>query len=204
PKPTLGLASQHLRTLIPKDSDLRLHLIGHSAGSIILGHLLDQLGAQSLTAQTCSLYAPACTVRFALEHYRLAIEAGVLGRQALSFDILSDPRELGDSVGPYGKSLLYLVSRALEDHHKTPILGLASIWSRKPGDPKTADALGGPELAGEVDKWLAFWGPGARPRELSAPSVSDGRESIPAAHGCFDNHWGTITRTLALLLRRQT
>ena len=203
PKPTLGLASQHLRALIPKDSDLRLHLVGHSAGSIILGHLLDQLGTQSLTAQTCSLYAPACTVRFALDHYRPAIEAGVLGRQALSFDILSDPRELGDSVGPYGKSLLYLVSRALEDHHKTPILGLASIWSRKPGDPKTADALGGPELAGEVDKWLAFWGPGARPRELSAPSVSDGRESIPAAHGCFDNDRDTITRTLARILGRE-
>ena len=202
PSPTLGLAAEHLRTLIPRDSDLRLHLIGHSAGSIILGYLLDELGAQSLTAQTCSLYAPACTVRFALDHYRPAIEAGVLGRQALSLDILSDGRELGDTVGPYGKSLLYLVSRALEDHHKTPILGLASIWARKAGDARTTDALGGPDLAGEVDKWLTFWGAGPRPRELSAPSVSDGRESIPASHGCFDNDRDTITRTLGRILDR--
>jgi papain like protease len=203
PSPTLGLAAQHLRTLIPKDSGLRVHLIGHSAGSILLGHLLDQFSAQSLTAQTCSLYAPACTVRFALDHYRPAIEAGVLGRQALSLDILSDARERADSVGPYGKSLLYLVSRALEDHHKMPILGLASIWARKAGDARTTDALGGPDLAGEVDKWLAFWGPGPRPRELSAPSVSDGRESIPASHGCFDNDRDTITRTLARILGRE-
>ena len=203
PNPTLGLAAQHLRTLIPKNSDVRLHLVGHSAGSIILGHLLDLLPAHSLTAQTCSLYAPACTVRFALDHYRPAIEAGVLGRPALSFDILSKERELGDSVGPYGKSLLYLVARALEDHHKTPILGMASVWARRAGDAKTTDALGGPRLAGEVDKWLAFWGAGTRPRELSAPSVSDGRVSIPASHGCFDNDRDTLTRTLARILGRE-
>jgi hypothetical protein len=142
-------------------------------------------------------------VGFALDHYRPAIEGGVLGRQALSFDILSDARELADTVGPYGKSLLYLVARALEDHHKTPILGMASVWARKAGDAKTTDALGGPELAGEVDKWLAFWGTATRPRELSAPSVSDGLESIPASHGCFDNDRDTITRTLARILGRE-
>jgi hypothetical protein len=202
PRPTLGLTAEHLRTLIPKESDLRLHLIGHSAGSILLGHLLDMFRSVSLSAQTCSLYAPACTVRFALEHYRPAIESGVLGRQAVALDILSNERELADAVGPYGKSLLYLVSRALEDHHNSPILGMARVWARKPGDPKTAEALGGPELAGEVDKWLAFWGAG-RPRELAAPSVSDGRQSIPAAHGSFDNDRDTITRTLTRILGRE-
>jgi hypothetical protein len=202
PSPPWDSPRRYLRALIPKDSDLRLHLIGHSAGSIILGHLLDQLGAQSLTAQTCSLFAPACTVRFALEHYRPAIEAGVLGRQALSLDILSDGRELGDAVGPYGKSLLYLVSRALEDHHKTPILGLASSGPARratlaPPTPSVA-----PTLPARSDKWLTFWGPGPRPRELSAPSVSDGRVSIPASHGCFDNDRDTITRTLGRILGR--
>ena len=78
PRPTLGLTAEHLRTLIPADSDLRLHLIGHSAGAILLGHLLDMLRTVGLSGQTCSLYAPACTVRFALDHYRPAIEAGVL------------------------------------------------------------------------------------------------------------------------------
>ncbi|HKZ04639.1 MAG TPA: C1 family peptidase [Methylomirabilota bacterium] len=202
PRPTLGLAAEHLRTLVPKDSERELHLIGHSAGAILLGHFLDLLPGASLSARTCSLFAPACTVRFALDHYLPAIESGVLGRQALSLDILSDERELGDSVGPYGKSLLYLVSRALEDRHKTPILGMASVWTRRAGDATTADALGGPELAGEVDKWLAFWGAGNRPRELSAPSVSNGPASIPSAHGCFDNDRDTITRTLARILGR--
>jgi Papain family cysteine protease len=202
PRPTLGLTAEHLRTLIPKDLPFRLHLIGHSAGAILLGHLLDMLRAVALPAQTCSLYAPACTVRFAREHYQPAIEAGILGRQAVAVDILSDERELADSVGPYGKSLLYLVSRALEDHHKMPILGMANVWARKAGDAKSVDQLGGAELAGEVDKWLAFGGVG-RPRELAAPSVSNGRASIPSCHGCFDNDRDTITRTLARILGKE-
>jgi Papain family cysteine protease len=202
PNPTLGLTAAHLQALVADDAAVRLHLIGHSAGAIMLGHFLDLLPAASLRAETCSLYAPACTVRFALDHYRPAIEAGVIGRQALSLDILSDARELGDTVGPYGKSLLYLVARALEDHHKTPVLGMASVWARKAGDPASTGGLGGAELAGEVDKWLAFWGAGNRPRELSAPSVSDGRVSIPASHGCFDNDRDTVTRTLTRILGR--
>ena len=95
----------------------------------------------------------------------------------MTLDILSDERELADSVGPYGKSLLYLVSRALEDHHKTPILGMANVWARRPADAASTETLGGAELAGDVDKWLAFWGAG-RPRELSSPTVSNGREPI--------------------------
>jgi hypothetical protein len=201
PRATLALTAEHLQTLIGQASELRLHLIGHSAGAILLGHLLDTLRAAALSAQTCSLYAPACTVSFALAHYRPAIEAGVLGRQAVTLDILSGERELADSVGPYGKSLLYLVSRALEDRHKTPILGMDCVWSRKPGDKASTDTLGGAELAGEVDKWLAFWG-AARPTLLSTPTVSNGPEAIPAAHGCFDNDRDTITRTLTRILGR--
>jgi hypothetical protein len=119
----------------------------------------------------------------------------------VTLDILSGERELADSVGPYGKSLLYLVSRALEDRHKTPILGMDCVWSRKPGDKASTDALGGAELAGEVDKWLAFWG-AARPTLLSTPTVSNGPEAIPAAHGSFDNDRDTITRTLTRILGR--
>lgn len=198
-RPTLGLAAQHLRSLIPKDSETRLHLIGHSAGSILLGHLLDKLREKdvALPVQSCSLYAPACTVGFALEHYKPALEDGILGQKTVDLDVLSDERELGDTVGPYGKSLLYLVSRALEDRHKTPILGMASVWGRKGPSPDSDDALGGGKLAGEVDKWLAFWGKDqSRVRQLTKPSVSDGRADIPAAHGCFDNDVITISETL--------
>ncbi len=59
-----------------------------------------------------------------------------------------------------------------------------------------------PSSPDDVDKWLAFWG-AARPRELTTPTVSNGREPIPAAHGSFDNDRDTITRTLTRILGRE-
>ena len=41
-----------------------------------------------------------------------------------SLFILSDAAELADCVGPYGKSLLYLVSNAFEGVREKPILGM--------------------------------------------------------------------------------
>ena len=86
--------------------------------------LFDLLPARNLDVASCHLYAPACTVRFALEHYLPAIEKQVLPRKRFHIHLLSDAVEICDTVGPYRKSLLYLVSRALETCHKMPILGL--------------------------------------------------------------------------------
>ena len=44
----------------------------------------------------------------------------------------------GRHGGPYGKSLLYLVSRALEPVHKTPILGMEATWN--PGSTRKASS----------------------------------------------------------------
>src|SRR5205823_2165154 len=89
---------------------LRLHLVGHSAGSHLLGHLLDVLRKKKgPRVATCTLLAPACSVPFAVEHYLTAASEGVLDPARTVFEVLSDERELADSVGPYGHSLLYLV-----------------------------------------------------------------------------------------------
>jgi hypothetical protein len=57
----------------------RIHLVGHSTGAVLLGHLLDAvdgLGEAKLVS-SCSLMAPACTVDFYHRHYhpRLGKEA---------------------------------------------------------------------------------------------------------------------------------
>ena len=39
-----------------------LHLVGHSAGSILLGRLLPELYRWGLKVNTFTLYAPACTL----------------------------------------------------------------------------------------------------------------------------------------------
>ena len=89
---------------------------------------LSAFAAAGVPVASVSLFAPACTLEFAVDHYLPAIEQGILARDRLHIDNLSDARELDDNVGPYGKSLLYLVSRALEIVHKKPLLGMQVAW----------------------------------------------------------------------------
>jgi hypothetical protein len=173
--------------------------VGHSAGSILLGYFLDLLRKARIPVASCTLFAPACTIKFALDHYKPATNTaadGVLDKANTAFEMLSDERELADSVGPYGKSLLYLVSRALEDYHKMPILGMANVWAVQKGE----NPFGTEKLRDKVKEWQQFWGDGPLPNELTKPSVSDGQEMIPSAHGSFDNDVDVITRTLKRIL----
>ena len=75
-------------------------------------------------AASTRLFAPACTTRFAVDHYLPAVQKGVLPAEHFHIHTLSDKNELDDTVGPYRKSLLYLVSRALDDARKMPLLGM--------------------------------------------------------------------------------
>lgn len=110
--------------------DLEIHHLGHSAGSILLGYLLKRLQAKSVPSQTATLFAPACTVKFTLDFYKKAVDNGQLPNQdSIVIHSLHDDLEKGDTAGPYGKSLLYLICRALEPEHKTPVLGMARVWN---------------------------------------------------------------------------
>lgn len=179
-----------LRKQLPQ---IEIHLVGHSAGSIILGHLLDLLPARSLSVASCHLYAPACTVRFALDHYVPAIENKVLARKRFHIHLLSDANEICDTVGPYRKSLLYLVSRSLESCHKMPILGLAQVFEPK-ANPKWHE-----EELDSVKRWQKFWtATGNGLDVVGDKQVSTGSlgRRIRACHGSFDNDATTIETTL--------
>jgi len=197
--PTLKLVIDSLQKLLNERKKLRVHFVGHSAGSILLGYFLDLLCEARIPVASCTLFAPACTIKFALDHYKPATDTaadGILDKANTAFEILSDERELADSVGPYGKSLLYLVSRALEDYHKMPLLGMANVWAAQNGE----NPFGSKKLRDQVKEWRRFWSNGPRPNELTKPSVSDGQEMIPSAHGSFDNDVDVITRTLKQIL----
>lgn len=185
-----------------------LHLIGHSAGAFVCGRLLTELAARGIGAAGCTLYAPACDLDFALTHFKSAVDSGRLPREALHIHALSDRRELEDSVGPYRKSLLYLVSRALERWHKTPLLGMATAFDPacNTGEYWHRDALGS-ALA-----WQEFWWgdqapsgfaddaaklPAGRLHVLDAAQVSNGTKQIGTAHGCFDNSVDIVRETIA-------
>jgi predicted chitinase len=181
--------------------NFELHLVGHSAGSIILGRLLGNLVQKGLTAHIKSvhLYAPACTVAFANRYY--APHAEIMSR--LHLDILADKREQDDNVATiYQKSLLYFVSNALEADARTPILGLANVFNPEyggwDGTSCTAEALTNWRNALEIsqlqkrlrihdeEKYITRKGNGAEVQE----------KTESASHGGFDNNIEVISDTL--------
>jgi len=199
------------RGLKARGRRLEVHLVGHSAGSILLGHLLDRLAdpgrrAASLEVQSCTLYAAACSVRFAVDHYLGAADRGVLPLDRLWLAVLSDANEKDDALPRpdfpvYGKSLLYLVSRALDDARKQPLLGME----------RALDAA----YANDAEQWsadelasLKTWqrrGPGLVPppranavRVVRSPQVRNTRAGgqVAATHGSFDNHIELLTETI--------
>ena len=114
------------------EGGMRIHFVGHSAGAILLGELLKRAFAEkaSVGAElgTISLFAPACTEAY-FEDLQSSMIA-VLGAEAPETVIynLSDRLERDDQVVQiYRKSLLYLVSNALEEKPETPILGMEEV-----------------------------------------------------------------------------
>lgn len=181
-----------------------LHLVGHSAGSIWLGHLIQQMSKPACSGlqnhlRSTHLFAPACSLEFANSHYACAPHA----MQGLHMEILSEANERHDNVGsPYRKSLLYLVSNALESDLRTPLLGLASIYDDAPGkwngNSDTMEALAAWRQAlGQVQT-----DPTDRIRIQSdavvrtALNVQGEPTLASASHGGFDNDVDVITRTL--------
>lgn len=192
------LLAEALVRLSTRAAGLEIHLLGHSAGAIVLGHLLDELRANNLRVKSCSLFAPACNARFALDHYRPAFARGTLKPATLSIDLLSKQRELEDTVGPYRKSLLWLVSRALESNHKTPILGLEDLYHEA-----ASSEYWHREDAASAREWQDLWSSsGGRLDILSDPQVSTGALARPiaAAHGSFDNAAAVMTKALTRIV----
>jgi hypothetical protein len=183
---------------------LELHLVGHSAGSIILGSMLSAMAARPAVRsalKSVHLYAPACTVAFACKHY--ANDRDVM--KGLYLDVLSDKEERDDNVvSIYRKSLLYLVSNALETDLRTPILGLERI-----NDPSYA----GWDGSSDTGEALATWRAAAQDANLKdratlvttdrigvAVGADEKKVTQRAAHGGFDSDLDVVARTLARII----
>lgn len=104
----------------PKDWEL--HIVAHSAGSIFTAHIIDVLVKIGVPIKTVQFMAPAISIDLFKKKLLERIKDGSCPLPTMY--ILSDTGERDDDVGPYGKSLLYLVSNAFEEKRYEPILGM--------------------------------------------------------------------------------
>jgi pimeloyl-ACP methyl ester carboxylesterase len=201
------LAEQVKRLFADSGGKLQVHLVGHSAGSFICGRLLSELRQKNIKVKSCTLYAPACDLKFALDHFKPAIEGHQLARSEFRIHVLSDQLERDDSVGPYQKSLLYLVSRALDRWHKTPLLGLVNAFD----GARATEEYWHSDTLDQVKQWQKFFWGSSVPKGfaseanaklsgnlhvLSHAQVNVGTRYIKSSHGCFDNDLDVIRPTL--------
>ena len=201
---------QQVQRLAAQTPKLEVHLIGHSAGALVLGAMMPLLAQAGLKAASLRLFAPACTAGFALEHYGDAVASGTLDPKTWHLHLLSDANERDDAVGPYRKSLLYLVSRSFEVH-KTPILGLEKVFDREAAQPGKDDDLWSHGVLDEVRAWQDFWAglgddhdrTNRLDHTLRAGSVATGGGTIPASHGCFDNSVAIIGKALSYVAGKE-
>ncbi len=107
--------------------NFEIHIVGHSAGSIFLGPLVQFLTIDcGLTIESCTLWAPACTMDIFRQFYVPAVvpsdgSARKINRFALF--TMNDATERADNCAEiYHKSLLYLVSDAFEDIVRIPLI----------------------------------------------------------------------------------
>ena len=99
-----------------------LHVVGHSAGSIFAAHAIELLGQLGMAFRSLQLMAPAIRADLFKDTVMPAVKAGLCPHPTMY--ALSDVGERDDSVGPYGKSLLYLVSNAFDGRRETPLVGM--------------------------------------------------------------------------------
>ena len=218
--------AENLKNLIADmgKKNVELHLLGHSAGSLINGHLIQLLWARGLPTETSTLMAPACTLDFANQTYRKVIEAGGLKRKDFHIHLMSDSREQDDNViGVYHKSLLYLVSRAYEELQRMPLLGLAKSLDKQYQDFSNPD-LAEWNIAAKnmTEQWNQFYFGKTIPAGFAAtgrglpeafaqtlhifndPKMNYGAGTKKdTSHGGFDNDVNVITAALLTILRRE-
>jgi N-acetylmuramoyl-L-alanine amidase/Papain family cysteine protease len=212
PQGGLRLVLGYLMDLLHQvGEDVELHLVGHSAGAIVLAPFVQLLttrgrvasgpmeGQQGFgrTVTSCTLWAPAVTTELFLETYAPAIKASTIERAALF--ALHDAVEQDDHCANiYHKSLLYLVSNAFEEattrrpfaHDRgTPLLGMEKfVQAQSPfADKQVVKLISDQQLELILTPNLDSRTPVAQ-------------QSSSRHHGDFDDDELTVKATLARIL----
>ncbi len=114
---------------------VRLHLIGHSAGSIVHCHIVEQLAALGWKFESVNFMAAAATVDLFKRTLLPRLKDRTV-KQFRSFHLTDSAEQQDTTCRPvlgYNRSLLYLVSESFEGGVRTPILGMEKYFDRDVG-----------------------------------------------------------------------
>jgi hypothetical protein len=186
------IALQALAGLVAGAKGWEVHVAGHSAGAVFHAPIVRWLAAHGIPIASCTLWAPACTLELFRSAYLPLIQSGQIGRFALF--TLTDQAERDDTCANiYNKSLLYLVSNALDAWARVPLFrdGVPLLGMEKfvRADKAVAKVF----ASGKADWVLA---PNTEP--AGSPDASTSR-----AHGAFDDDVPTLKATLARIVGTQ-
>ncbi|OGT20422.1 MAG: hypothetical protein A2V90_08940 [Gammaproteobacteria bacterium RBG_16_57_12] len=163
-----------------------LHVVAHSAGSILTAHAMPHLTNLGIALKTVQFFAPAIRADEFKEHMLPYVQDGRCPRPTLYVLNEEQERSKDKSMGPYGKSLLWLVSNGFEDRRGTPILGMKHFID---GDTPLAKLLNQPidGLPGLV---------------VSTVTGAAGASTASTTHGGFDNDPHSMNSVLHRILGR--
>lgn len=170
------------------EEQIELHAVGHSAGAIFQAQFLPvahELGLPSF--RTVHFLAPA--LRVDTFHERLGARLGKdKGIDHLTVFTMYDALERNDDCNTiYRKSLLYLISRALEPEPRAPIMGLETCLRN---DARLRELLGLGAARSQMGE--VVW---------SATTLDSGRgASRSAHHGDFDDDVPTMNSVVRRVL----
>lgn len=177
-----------LKEVDPKNKEhWELHVVAHSAGSILTAHSLPHFAALGIPFKTLQFFAPAIRLDEFKDYLLPAIKTGEC--PAPVFYLLNEEQERAkdSSMGPYGKSLLWMVSNAFEDKRGTPILGMLHHFKK--------DRALAPWLKQEIN---------GLPQVVVSPATAVvGASTESKTHGGFDNDSHSMNSVLRRILGRK-
>lgn len=212
-----GGATKYLDLLMEKirsDSanSYEIHLIGHSAGSILHGPVVSYLKKRNFPVTSCTLWAPACTSEFFFEHYHSAIESGFI--RDFNIYTLTDIAEQNDECASiYNKSLLYLVSNSFEEMPRvpvtlpygTPLLGMEKFLSSRFWGNREKEKINNEQMREQFEICRKY---AMKMEKLFAAknvdwikSPSQNEYSSAQTHGAFDDDKKCLESTISFILK---
>ena len=152
----LYILTNYLEKLLKEEAyRFEMHAIAHSAGSQLLAtRWLRELAKRDLKLDSMHLMAPTVSLQESNLHMRYAFKKEVFEKQNMHIYMLTREMELADNVGKYSKSMLYLMSRSLNQIHKMPLLGLQDSWILE--NTSREDGIFNTRQLSEAKKWYKF------------------------------------------------